>query len=197
MREQLNSNPMVQMGVIAVLLVAAAIFLLTTMGGGGEEEEGGSEAAEVAAINGETPVEPAEGALESPEATAAPTSVPVPPVAPPRQVVDAFKSGATVALIFVRDGGIDDRLVRSAASGLASVPDVISFVVPAREIARYSAVTSGVGVERVPALVVLTPKRLDQGIPTASVHYGYQTPESVIQAVIDAGYKGPTLAYHP
>jgi hypothetical protein len=197
MREQLNSNPMVQMGVIAVLLVAAAIFLLTTMGGGGEEEEGGSEAAEVTAVTGETPVEPVEGALESPEAAATPSSVPVPPVAPPKQVVDAFQSGATVALIFVRDGGIDDRLVQAAASGLASVPDVVSFVVPARKIARYSAVTSGVGVERVPALVVLTPKRLDQGIPTASVHYGYQTPESVVQAVIDAGYKGPTLAYHP
>jgi hypothetical protein len=195
MREQLNSNPMVQMGVIAVLLVAGAIFVLTMMGGGGEEE-GGSEAAEVAAVSGETPVEPVEGALESPEA-ATTAAVPVPPVAPPKQVVDAFQSGATVALLFVRDGGIDDRLVEAAASGLASVPDVVSFVVPAREIARYSAVTSGVGVERVPALVVLTPKRLAQGIPTASVHYGYQTPESVIQAVIDAGYKGPTLAYHP
>jgi hypothetical protein len=165
--------------------------------GGGEEEEGGSEAAEVTAVTGETPAEPAEGALESPEATATSSGDPVPPVAPPKQVVDAFQSGATVALLFVRDGGIDDRLVQAAASGLASVPDVVSFVVPVREIARYSAVTSGVDVDRVPALVVLTPKRLAQGIPTASVHYGYQTPESVIQAVIDAGYKGPTLAYHP
>src|SRR6187397_731085 len=106
MREQLNSNPMVQMGVIAVLLVAGAIFVLTMMGGGGEEEEGGSEAAEVAAVNGETPVEPVEGGLESPEAaTATAAAVPVPPVAPPKQVVDAFQSGATVALLFVRDGG--------------------------------------------------------------------------------------------
>ena len=35
------------------------------------------------------------------------------------------------------------------------------------------------------------------GVPTASVQYGYQSPQSVEQAVIDAGYKGPTLNYHP
>jgi hypothetical protein len=100
-------------------------------------------------------------------------------------------------LLFVREGGIDDRLIRDAADGLSGLSDVVSFVVPAKQIARYSAITGGVGVEQVPALVVLTPKRAAGGVPTASVHYGYQSPESVVQAVIDAGYKGPTLDYHP
>jgi hypothetical protein len=204
MREQLNNNPMAQMGAVAVLLVVGAIFLLTTMGGGGEEE--GSEAGEVtatvngAAATGETPGEAVEGAVESLETAEAPPvspTVPVPPIAPPDQVVDAWESGATVVLLFVREGGIDDRLMEGAAGALAGFPNAVSFVVPAKEISRYSAVTSGVGVERVPALVVLTPKRLDQGIPTASVLYGYQSPESIVQAVIDAGYKGPTLDYHP
>ena len=48
-----------------------------------------------------------------------------------------------------------------------------------------------------PALVVVRPKHLDQGTPSASVSYGFQSAESVVQAVIDAGYKGPTLDYHP
>ena len=52
-------------------------------------------------------------------------------------------------------------------------------------------------MNRVPALVVLRPKRLDHGIATASVTYGFQSPESVAQAVIDAGYRGRTLGYHP
>ena len=68
---------------------------------------------------------------------------------------------------------------------------------PPISIARYATIAQGVDVDRVPALVVLRPKRLDHGVATASVHYGFQSPESVVQAVVDAGYKGPTLDYHP
>jgi hypothetical protein len=197
MREKLNNNPMVQIAVIAVLLIAGGIFLMSMMGGG--EEEGGEAAAPVESAPVE-PGSPVEGSVESLEATAPPSAgaslAAVHPIEPPAPVVSAWKSGATVVLLFVRDGGIDDRLIRDAASGLSSLSNVTSFVVPAEEIARYTAVTGGVGVERVPALVVLTPKGIDQ-VPTASVHYGYQSPESVVQAVVDAGYKGPTLDYHP
>ena len=80
---------------------------------------------------------------------------------------------------------------------LASLPEAATFVVPASRISRYAAITEGVGVSRVPALVVVRPKHLHQTIPTASVHYGFQTGASVVQAVIDAGYRGPTLDYHP
>ena len=195
MREKLNDNPMVQIAVIGVLLVAAGIFLMSTMGGGEEE---GSEAGEVTATVEDAPIE---GSVESLEATAPASAgaslAAVPPIEPPARVVDAWNSGATVVLLFVRDGGIDDRLIRDASAGLTQLPNVTSFVVPVKEIARYTAVTGGVGVERVPALVVLTPKGADQDVPTASVHYGYQSSESVVQAVIDAGYKGPTLDYHP
>lgn len=200
MREQLNNNPMAQMGIVAVLLVVAGFFLLTTMGGGGEES--GGEAAPTAESAPETSGAPVEGSVESLEATAAPPSASaslaaVPPIEPPARVVEAWESGATVVLVFVRKGGIDDRLVRDAASALAGLKNVTSFVVPAKRIARYSAVTGGVGVERVPALVVLTPKRVDQQAPTASVHYGYLSSQSIVQAVLDAGYEGPTLDYHP
>lgn len=199
MREQLNNNPMAQVAVVAVLLIAAGIFLMSTMGGG--EEEAGEAAAPLESAPAE-PGAPLEGSVESLEATAAPSSASaslaaVPPIEPPARVVAAWSSGATVVLLFVREGGIDDRLVRSAAGTLSQLQNVTSFVVPAKEIARYTAVTGGVGVERVPALVVLTPKGIDQQVPTASVHYGYLSPQSLVQAVVDAGYEGPTLDYHP
>jgi hypothetical protein len=74
---------------------------------------------------------------------------------------------------------------------------VASFVVPVDKIARYASIAQGVNLNRVPALVVIRPRGLSNGVPTASVRYGFQSPESVVQAVIDAGYKGPTLSYHP
>ncbi|HEU5064159.1 MAG TPA: hypothetical protein VFT79_13565 [Solirubrobacterales bacterium] len=198
MREHLNNNPIAQIAIIGVLLVAGGIFLMTTMGGGGEEEASEAptavEAAPEAGNPAEVPVESLEA--EAPASTSA-TLAAVPGIEPPAKVVDAYESGATVVLLFVRDGGIDDRLIRDAAAGLSRFPEAVSFIVPAKEIARYTAITGGVGVERVPALVVLTPKDVAPQAPTASVHYGYQNAESVAQAVIDAGYKGPTLDYHP
>ncbi len=202
MRDKLNNNPVFQLGIVAVLLVVAAIFLMTTMGGGGESSEEGEVSASVNGVTatGDTPGEAVEGAVESLEAGAQPTLVTpaaLPPVKTPENVLRAFDSGATVALLFVRDGGIDDRIVRGTTDVLASLPGVTYFVVPADEIARYTSVTAGVGVERVPALVVMTPKQDDKGVPTASVYYGYLPPASVRQAIIDAGYEGPTLDYHP
>jgi hypothetical protein len=202
MREQLNNNPAVQIGAVAVLLVVGAIFLMSKMGGG-ESPEGGEVSATVNGVSatGETPGVAVEGAVETLEAGAepAPVAAPaaLPPVKTPEPVVRAYDSGATVALLFVREGGIDDRIVRGTAAGLAATPDVAYFIVPANQIAQYTSITSGVGVERVPALVVLTPKRVNQQTPAASVLYGYQTPASVRQAIVDAGYKGPTLDYHP
>jgi hypothetical protein len=189
MREKLNSNPVAQAAILGVLLLATGFFVLSSMGGGGEEEGGAAPTAEsivatVAASEGSAAVPPP-GAL----ADAAPP--------PPAAVTAAFDANRTVVLLFVRNGGIDDRLVTGAVAGLGALPDVSTFVVPADRIARYAAIAQGVDVNRVPALVVLRPKRLDHGIATASVAYGFQSPQSVVQAVIDAGYKGRTLGYHP
>ena len=71
------------------------------------------------------------------------------------------------------------------------------FVVPAKQIARYAAITLGTEVQQVPALLVMRPQKLSGGVPQASVDYGFQTSQSVAQAVIDAGYKGPEETYHP
>lgn len=188
MREKLNENPLAQLAVLGVLLVVGAIFLLK--GGGGEsgaepEAESSTTVTSAPAITpaGETPV------------TGSTAPAPVPP--PPSDVTAAFKAGETVVLLIVREGGIDDRMVREDTGALEGMSNVALFVVPAQKIARYAAITVGAGVNRVPALVVLRPKTLSHGVPTASVGYGYQGAEDVVQAVIDARYKGRTLPYHP
>jgi hypothetical protein len=200
MREKLNSNPLAQIAVVGVLLVVVAIFVMSSGGGGAEEEAGGEAEATVAAAGTTaTGGETVEGAVEAAAAPAAASAIPSAVDAPPlpRPVLDAWKANKTLVLLFVHDGGIDDRLVKTATDGLAGFRDAAVIVVPAAQISRYAAITEGVGVEQVPALVVVTPKNLKKTVPTASVSYGFQSPQSVAQAVIDAGYKGPTLDYHP
>jgi hypothetical protein len=214
MREALNSNPLAQVAVVGVLLVGVAIFVMSS--GGGEEEEPAAGATEATVsvagadaggtATGATPGEAVEGAVEAATEAAAGESLSsalsavgrataAPP--PPRPVLDAWEANRTLVLLFVRDGGIDDRLVKTATDGLAGFRDAAVFVVPAAKISRYAAITEGVGVDRVPALVVVTPKHLKKTVPTASLSYGFQSSQSVAQAVIDAGYKGKTLDYHP
>jgi hypothetical protein len=214
MRDAINNNPLVQAAVIGVLLVGAAFFVISQTGGGEEESGGGGETEATVHVagttatgsaSGSTPGEAVEGAVEA-AAAAPPQSIGAalaavsqssakPPL--PRPVLAAWHAGKTLVLLFVRNGGIDDRLTRQATVGVAAFGDVALFVVPARRISRYAAITEGVGVDRVPALVVVTPKRLRQPLPTASVSYGFQTSADVRQAVIDAGYRGPTVDYHP
>ncbi len=191
MREALNSNPLAQAAVIGVLLLGTGFFLMSSMGGGKEEEAAAPEEAATLSVV-------AEG-----EAPATPTSVPPLPPSPgsaarlPEGVTRAFDANQTVVLLFVRGGGIDDRLVAGTVKRVSSMPGVAPFVVPAGQIARYAAVSQGVAVDRVPALVVVRPKRLTGDVPVASVHYGFQSPQSVVQAIVDAGYEGRTLDYHP
>jgi hypothetical protein len=209
MREALNSNPLAQLAVVGVLIVAVGYFLLSSSGGGGEEETAGGTEATVSVAGTEasgtataaSPGEAVEGAIEAAEQSAGGSlsSVDTAVVARrlPRPVLEAWRSNRTLVLLFVRDGGIDDRLVETATDGLAGFRDAAVFVIPAARISRYAAIAEGAGVDRVPALVVVAPKHLKQTLPTASVSYGFQSPQSVAQAVIDAGYEGPTVDYHP
>jgi len=201
MRDALNNNPLVQLGVLAALLLAVAVFLMSSGGGGEEKESAGSGTTEatvsVAGTDaGGTASEAAAGEpLSSALSAVNQAAATAPPL--PGPVLDAWKANRTLVLLFVRDGGIDDRLMKTATDGLAGFRNTAVFVVPAAEISRYAAITEGVGVDRVPALVVVTPKHLKKSVPTASVSYGFQSAQSVAQAVIDAGYKGPTVDYHP
>jgi hypothetical protein len=190
MREKLNENPLAQVALLGALLVAA-ILALTMMRGGSEGE---AEEAEAPVTATSAPAVPPAG-----EAAASATAVAPPPVTspPPKAITAAYDAGETVVLLIVREGGIDDQMVKDDVAALSSVPEVAHFVIPSQQIARYAAITEAAGVDRVPALVVVQPKSLSKGSPTASVAYGYQDHESVIQQVIDARYKGRTLSYHP
>jgi len=209
-REQLNDNPMAQVGLVVILVIAAALMFVRMSGGGEEESEsaGPTEATvsvegtgQVGTASGATPGEAVEGAVESaleaaPGATGGVAgAVPTPPL--PAPVKAAYESGNTVVLLFVHDGGIDDEKAEQAATAVEGDPGVSLFIVPSRQVARYAAVTVGLAVNRVPALVVVRPKRFSGGSPEATVDYGYQTPEGVQQAVKDASYSGRELPYHP
>ena len=208
MREKLNDNPMAQVALIGILVVAAAVMFLKPMGG--EEEEAGSTEATVAVAGSEatgtatgaTPGEAVEAAVEgaleaatSEASAAASAAIPAPPM--PAPVARAYDAGKTVVLLVVHDDGIDDRLVRDTVGRVEAFPDVALFVVPAKRIARYAAITLGAQVQQVPALVTMRPRGLSGAVPQASVDYGFQTPQSVVQAVVDARYKGPEATYHP
>lgn len=205
MRDKINENPIAQLAVIGVLLVIGVFILLKP--GGGEEAEEGSSGEVTATVNGATatgatPGEAVEGAVENLEeggaaasAAAVPATIPAPP--PPAPVTAAYEAGKTVVLLVVHDGGIDDALTEAAAANLASVPKAALFVVPAAKVARYAAITFSLDVSQVPALVVMLPKGLSHGVPQATVEYGFQTPQSIVQAVRDAAYKGPEVNYSP
>lgn len=206
MREKLNSNPLMQMAVIGVLLLGTGFFVLSSMGGGGESEPTSTvtNSASVSTPSGEASVSatvsaPAEGAVAAapaaPESIASAPEVPAPPL--PHAVTAAFASNRTVALLIVRKGAYEDKVLSHEFRHVRAMPRVSAFTVPARRIARYAAITQGLEVDRVPALIVVRPKHLDRGVPVASVSYGIQSINSAKQAVRDARYKGPTLSYHP
>jgi hypothetical protein len=193
MRDAINNNPVAQIGLVAVLLIVAGFLVMSSMGGGESEEEAPAAPVEEAAVV-EPSVLPTAGTSAAP-VVAAP-KVPARPL--PSRVTGAFDANRTVVLMIVKRGGVDDALTTASASlAAAGMAGVSVFVVPVDRIAAYAAITQGVEVSQVPALVVVRPKNLDKGIPSASVSYGYLSPESVHQAVVDARYQGRTLDYHP
>ncbi|MGH2974465.1 MAG: hypothetical protein ACRDLL_06295 [Solirubrobacterales bacterium] len=208
MREKLNENPIAQAALIGILAVVGVVMFIGQSGGGEEEESAAPTEATVAVAGtgasatatGSTPGEAVESAVSSLEAgagavAAAPPTVPTP--SPPKRLIEAYESGKTVALLIVHPGSIDSAFSAQSSLLLAPYRDVRLFVVKAKEIARYAAITVGLEVNRVPALVVMKPKRLSHGTPQATVDYGLQTPQSVAQAILDANYHGRELAYHP
>lgn len=205
MREKLNSNPLMQMAVIGVLLVLTGIFVLSSMGGGGGESSSTTTStASVSTPSGEASVTatvttsgeiPAAGASAVPASVASAPDVPAPPL--PHAVTAAFAVNKTVVLLFVRKGAYEDKLLSHEFRHVRSMQGVAAFTIPAKRIARYAAIAQGVKIDRLPALVVIRPKHLDHGVPTASVSYGIQSTNSAEQAVRDARYKGRTLSYHP
>lgn len=214
MRKALNENPLVQAAAIGVLALVVGFLLITRMSGGPD-----------AAADPVATTDPATGAVADPAAAvpapadAVPTgpasvadAVPADPtMAPagasafkpgpglPKEVVEAYDDGKVIVLLVIRNSGIDDRRVETMVESLRGRSDLGIFTTRADKIANYSRITQGVEVTRVPALVVIQPKKLSVGpLPSASVSYGFRSVASVKQAIADALYAGHSnLPYYP
>jgi len=224
-RKALNENPVAQIAVLGVLVVVVGFLLLTRMGSksGGEPSAtsptaSGAPATSAPADDSSTVPSTAAGttppATSSDEAPSTPSGgATVPPTGSvsgasvgkfvagpglPASVVKAYADDKTVVLLVLRHRGIDDDQLRRNVVRLRGRNDLALFVTNAGRIAHYSRITQGVSVDRVPALIVLRPRHLTHGTPTASVSYGVRGPESVDQAIRNALYKGPSnLPYYP
>lgn len=205
MRDKLNENPQMQIIFVVVLLVATGYLLMTRVLGGSDPAPAPGAAAvttdpttgaALPATSTAATIDPATGA-PVPVAAATSTSVPA-TIPPPKPVVNAYEDGKTVILLVIRGGGIDDRLAADSVRRLEGRSDVAVFVTNAKHVAKYAAIAQGVGLDRVPALVVISPKSVNDGGPAkAVVTYGLQDATSVEQAVNDAVYEGPDVGYAP
>jgi hypothetical protein len=216
-REALNNNPVAQIAVLGVLAVLVGFLLLTRMSSnsGGESSATSTTASDAAAtpapaidsvtsttppITGELPATGSEGATVPPVGSAGDAAVGEFVAGPglPASLVKAYRDDKTVVLLVLKHRGIDDDQLRQNLKGQRGRSDLALFVTNAGRIARYSRITRGVNVNRVPALIVLRPRHLTHGTPTAIISYGFRGPESVDQAISDALYKGPkNLPYYP
>ncbi len=218
MRRLTNENKVVRGALIGALVLAFGFLLYSRVLSGNDEpappatapvtsgtaSEAGSPPVTVPSTAG-APAPPAGAAPALPESTP-----PVPPeagglppgaLAPgkglPAPVLKAHAGGKTVALLVIKRRGIDDRRVRGAVESIARREDAAVFIVRAKNIARYSRITLGVNVTRVPALVVVSPRDVARKVPRASVSYGFRGTQSAIQAVRDALYEGRNVPYFP
>jgi hypothetical protein len=209
-RKALNDNPVAQIAVLGLLAVIVAFMLMTRAGHSGSDSVATSAAPAPADTSGASTF-PSPAVGTTPQSTGAPAAPPTTGTATgaplgefvagpglPAPVVKAYADDRTVVLFVFRHRGVDDAAVRSSVERLRGRNDLAVFVTHAANIARYARIAEGVDVNRVPALIVMRPRHLTHGTPTASVSYGFQGPDSVDQAIRNALYKGPSdLPYHP
>jgi hypothetical protein len=215
MRKALNDNPMVQIAVLGIVAVVFAVLLFTTVL---KKKDTAATATDPAAATATTapatsaPVTPTDSsatpAVPSDSATPAPTTAAPPPggsiadgLLPskglPSDVLVAFAKNQTIALLVIDPKGMSDKKVEEYTNELRSRNDVEVFVVDVKDIADYSRITIGATVTRVPALVVIRPRKLSGSVPTATVSYGFRDAASVNQAVDDALYDGRQIPSYP
>lgn len=222
MRRAINENPVVQVVIVGILLIVVGFLLMTRVFTSGEEagpsdattsatdpatsgaeaspeaEEAVADAAAADAAATDAAAAGADAAAEAAAGAGAPASEFVAGPGLPEPVVAAHDAGDTVVLLITRKTGTDDKRMKDIVSGFRGQAGVAVFMATAKNAATYARITEGVNLDRVPALVVISPPSASKGpLPKASVSYAYRSAESVEQAIRDAGYKGPRLPYHP
>jgi hypothetical protein len=218
MRKALNENPMVQIAVLGVAAIAFAVILFTSVL---KKDDTASTATDPAAATssatGSDPAQTTSDPAATADSSAAPTdssAAPAPTQAAPpaggsisdgllpskglpSDVLVAFAKNETIALLVIDPKGMSDEKVEEYTRALRNRDDVRVFIVDVKNIADYSRVTIGATVNRVPALVVIRPRKLTGSVPTASVSYGFRDAASVNQAIDDAVYKGKQIPSYP
>jgi hypothetical protein len=207
MRKKLNENPVAQIALLGVLALVVGYLVISHLGGGSSGESSTAEAPAASAEAGAAETAVSTGAAAgsgeavgtAPAIAADTSAVSAPASRPLPQAVDkAYRGNKIVVLLLVRDGGIDDHIVRRATKMLVGNPHVALFSAKAKHVARFAALTGPLGVDRVPALIVVRPKHLNDGGPApASVTYGLNTPTGIRQSIREAVYRGPRLTYAP
>jgi hypothetical protein len=207
MREAINQNRTVQIALVLVLALAGGfIFLKVGKGSGSPTSSAATPTPGAVSVSGSgtagdssavAPDGTTFGATAGSPAPTVPANL-LPGSGLPKSLLAAYQRGDAVALLVMRAGGTDDGLVHHSLGRLASLPRLSVFVTKAKEIARYAWLTQGVDVTELPALVILRPRGLTNGVPTASVSYGFRDGASVVQAAKDALYNGAShLPDHP
>jgi hypothetical protein len=212
MRKAVNENPVVQVVLLGILGIVVGLLFMTRIMGG--SESGGAvppaeTATSTSTVTTSTTPTTAPSVAPADPAVAGDTTT-APPSAPtgtpgfeagkglPAPVVSAYDDGDVVALLVVQKEGTEDRKLETEIQSVRSRGDTAVFVVESDDVARYSRIAEGVKLDRVPALVVIHPKKgAGASLPTASISYGFRGAESVEQAIRDALYKGKQLPYHP
>lgn len=212
MRKAINENPIAQLAVIGLLAVLVGFLLLTRVMNREENPPPDSTTttpaaatAPAAASTATATPAPDVGAV-APDATAPQTDAATEAAAAgkfvagpglPAPIVSAYARDQVVVLLVTRHNGIEDRALRRLVKRLEGRANVALFQTNAGDIAKYSRITQGVQIDRVPAMVALTPRSASDEVPVASVSYGFRGYESVVQAVRDAEYRGGERPYHP
>jgi len=221
MRKALNENPMVQIAVLGVAAIAFAVILFTMVLKKDDTASTGTDpAAATATATGSDPAQATADPAATTGSSAAPTDSSSTPATPapaqgapppggsisdgllpskglPSDVLVAFAKNETIALLVIDPKGMSDKKVEQYTKTLRNRNDVQVFIVDVKNIADYSRVTIGATVNRVPALVVIRPRKLTGSVPTATVSYGFRDPASVNQAIDDAVYKGKQIPSYP
>lgn len=213
MREKLNNDPRTQIIVLAVAAVIFAVVMFTMVLGGEEAAPPPVTDPATGAVvpAGAAPVDTVDPATGLPAPTGTVPATPDPATTPdpgaadgllpgkglPEDVLVAYARGKALALIVVDPKGLADSKLEAYTEQLGTRSDVEAFVVDVKDIADYARITQGVSVSRAPALVVVTPRDKAGDVPTASVSYGFRSPESVEIALEDALYDGKPVSSFP
>ncbi len=133
----------------------------------------------------------------APPATGATGEALLPTKGLPSDVLVAYAKNQPVVLLVVDPRSRDAARLKKYAFSLDGYKDAAVFVVPTKKVPKYSRIMEGVQVSQTPAIVAVTPRKLNSAAPTASVTYGIRSRKSFRQAIADAAYKGGPRQSYP